>query len=81
MINVQTRREVEDGGYAIVGSVETVREKMSEAIESFGVGNVLALLQLGTLPADLTRKNMELYAREVLPYLRRRFGGATADAA
>jgi hypothetical protein len=26
--------------------------------------------QFGTLPADLTRKNMELFAREVLPALK-----------
>jgi hypothetical protein len=51
---------------------------MAELIETYGVGNVLALLQLGTLPADLTCKNMELYAREVLPFLRDRFNAKAA---
>jgi alkanesulfonate monooxygenase SsuD/methylene tetrahydromethanopterin reductase-like flavin-dependent oxidoreductase (luciferase family) len=81
MIHVQTRKEIDDGAFAIVGSVETVRQKMSELIEWYGVGNVLALLQMGTLPAELTRKNMELYAGEVLPYLRERFRGTAAHAA
>jgi len=30
-------------------------------------GNLLVLCQFGTLPADLTRRNMELFAREVMP--------------
>jgi alkanesulfonate monooxygenase SsuD/methylene tetrahydromethanopterin reductase-like flavin-dependent oxidoreductase (luciferase family) len=80
MIHVTTRKQIEDGDFAIVGSVQTVRQKMVELIQSYGVGNVLALLQIGTLPADLTKKNMELYGREVLPFLRQRFG-ADADAA
>jgi len=48
-----------------------------------GVGNVLTLLQLGTLPADLTRRNMELFAAEVMPHLRRELDrpGAAAAAA
>jgi len=42
------------------------------------VGNVLTLLQLGTLPADLTRRNMELFATEVLPHLRNEIGPRAA---
>jgi hypothetical protein len=42
------------------------------------VGNLLGLFQLGTLPAELTRKNMELFAREVMPHLQR---DVFADAA
>ena len=70
MLYVDNWDQVEEGAYAIVGSPATVKQKMIEMIEELGVGNVLALLQLGTLPADLTRKNMELFAREVLPGLR-----------
>jgi hypothetical protein len=39
-------------------------------------GNLLVLCQFGTLPADLTRKNMEIFAREVMPALK-----ALAEAA
>ncbi|MFQ5665715.1 MAG: LLM class flavin-dependent oxidoreductase [Candidatus Binatia bacterium] len=70
MLYTETWEQIEEGGYAIVGSPATVRDKMAEMIEWLGVGNILALLQLGTLPADLTRKNMELFAHEVLPALR-----------
>jgi alkanesulfonate monooxygenase SsuD/methylene tetrahydromethanopterin reductase-like flavin-dependent oxidoreductase (luciferase family) len=70
MLFTETWDQIEEGSYAIVGSPATVRQKMAELIEWLGVGNVLALLQLGTLPAELTRKNMELFGREVLPALR-----------
>jgi alkanesulfonate monooxygenase SsuD/methylene tetrahydromethanopterin reductase-like flavin-dependent oxidoreductase (luciferase family) len=66
---VETRRQVEEGAYAIVGSPATVRDKLLEYGQRLGVGNLLGLFQLGTLPADLTRKNMELFAREVMPAL------------
>ena len=37
---------------------------------SSGVGNLIAMLQVATLPADLTEKNLRLFAAEVMPYLR-----------
>jgi hypothetical protein len=36
------------------------------------------MLQFGTLPAELTRKNMELFATGVMPHLR---ASSTAPAA
>ncbi len=68
--NVETRREIEEGKYAIVGSPATVRDQMADCIGQLGVGNILGLFQLGTLPEDLTRKNMTLFAEQVLPELR-----------
>jgi alkanesulfonate monooxygenase SsuD/methylene tetrahydromethanopterin reductase-like flavin-dependent oxidoreductase (luciferase family) len=70
LLNVSTWEQIEDGDYAIVGSAATVREKMAELIRWMGVGNVLVLPQLATLPADLTQKNQELFAHEVMPSLR-----------
>lgn len=66
---VETRKQIEEGSYAIVGSPATVRDKISALAKKLGVGNLLGLFQLGTLPADLTRKNMTLFAREVMPHL------------
>jgi alkanesulfonate monooxygenase SsuD/methylene tetrahydromethanopterin reductase-like flavin-dependent oxidoreductase (luciferase family) len=66
---VETRKQIEDGAYAIVGSAATVRDKLLEYSKKLGVGNLLGLFQLGTLPADLTRKNMQLFAKEVMPAL------------
>jgi alkanesulfonate monooxygenase SsuD/methylene tetrahydromethanopterin reductase-like flavin-dependent oxidoreductase (luciferase family) len=66
---VETRKQIEDGAYAIVGSPATVKQKLLEYGQKLGVGNLLGLFQLGTLPADLTRKNMHLFARDVMPAL------------
>ena len=68
--NCRTRADIEAGGYAIVGSPETVRDKLADYSKRLGVGNILGLFQLGTLPAELTKKNMYLFAEEVLPDLR-----------
>jgi alkanesulfonate monooxygenase SsuD/methylene tetrahydromethanopterin reductase-like flavin-dependent oxidoreductase (luciferase family) len=70
LLFVDTWEQVVDGRYAIVGSPDTVVEQMIDMISTLGVGNILALLQVGTLPAELTRRNMELFAREVMPRLR-----------
>ena len=48
------------------------------------MGNLLGLFQLGTLPAADTRRNLELFATEVMPRLRatlrcRRGGGHRCD--
>ncbi len=66
--------EVMANGMFLCGSPATIREKIIEAGRDIGVGHVLSMLQFGTLPADLTRKNIELYAREVIAPLRKEFG-------
>jgi len=77
LISAQTRADIEEGGYAFVGSAETVRDRLIETIRRLGVGNLLGLFQIGTLPADLTKKNMTLFAERVLPALRKEL--ATSD--
>ena len=72
--------EVMANGMFLCGSPATVREKIIEAGRDIGVGHVLSMLQFGTLPADLTKKNIELYAREVMDPLRKEFGFAAAAA-
>ena len=66
----KTWAEVEDGVYAIVGSPETVRQKLAHYQKELGVGVVLTGCQTGTLEFEQTRKSMELLAREVIPYVR-----------
>src|SRR5207249_8588169 len=73
MLNLQTWDEVVAGQYAIVGSPDTVTELLTENLSRLGTGNLLGLFQLGTLPLDLTRRNLELFAREVMPRLRKEF--------
>jgi alkanesulfonate monooxygenase SsuD/methylene tetrahydromethanopterin reductase-like flavin-dependent oxidoreductase (luciferase family) len=67
----QTIDDVIDKGMFICGSPETVRQRLEHYHGQIGFGHLLSLLQFGTLPADLTRKNMELYASAVIPHLRR----------
>ena len=71
---VKTWEEVEAGAYAIVGSPATVRDQILHYGKKLGAGNLLGLFQIGSLPGDLTEKNMTLFAREVLPALRRELG-------
>ena len=73
---VETREQIEKGAYAIVGSPATVREKLLEHSKYLGVGNLLGLFQLGTLPADLTQKSMRLFASDVMPHLQQAGYGA-----
>ena len=61
------------GRYAIVGSPETVTELLIDSLSQLGTGNLLGLFQLGTLGAEATRRNLQLFATEVLPKLRERF--------
>ncbi len=72
-LNLETWDQVVDGQYAIVGSPDTVTRLLTENLERLGAGNLLGLFQLGTLPADSTRRNLELFAAEVMPRLRSRF--------
>jgi alkanesulfonate monooxygenase SsuD/methylene tetrahydromethanopterin reductase-like flavin-dependent oxidoreductase (luciferase family) len=74
----QTIDAVIEKGMFICGSPETVRAKLEEYQSEIGFGHLLTLLQFGTLPAELTRKNMELYANEVMPYLRQKVPPAAA---
>ncbi|MGH9026804.1 MAG: LLM class flavin-dependent oxidoreductase, partial [Acidimicrobiia bacterium] len=73
MLNLETWDQVVDGRYAIVGSPETVTNLLVDSLRQLGTGNLLGLFQLGSLPADLTRRNMALFAEEVMPRLREEF--------
>ena len=77
----QTIDDVIDKGMFICGSPETVRQRLEQYQSEIGFGHLLTLLQFGTLPAELTRKNMELYATSVMPYLRESRAGRTQAAA
>ena len=56
-------------GIMLCGSPETVRKQLMDSHRLLGFQNLLALLQFGTLPRDLTEKNIRLFASEVLPAL------------
>jgi hypothetical protein len=54
-------------GHIIAGSPATVRDRLKEAIQMLRVGHLMCLLHIGTMPKELTFKNMELFTSQVLP--------------
>ena len=56
-------------GYVIAGSPKTVIENLRGAVEGLRVGHLMVLLQIGSMPKDLTMKNTEMFATEVYPEL------------
>jgi alkanesulfonate monooxygenase SsuD/methylene tetrahydromethanopterin reductase-like flavin-dependent oxidoreductase (luciferase family) len=66
----QTIDELMESGTVAVGSPRTVREQIERLRDLTGLNNVVTMLQFGVLPDDLTRRNMELFASEVMPRLR-----------
>ena len=67
---VKTWDEVERGCYAIVGSPETVRQKLEHHQKKLGAGVVLTGCQVGAADHEMTRKSMRMLATEVMPKLR-----------
>lgn len=62
--------DMNEAGVLLVGGVETVRQRLLEYQRTMGFGIYAPMLQFATLPADLTRRGMELFAREIMPHLR-----------
>jgi alkanesulfonate monooxygenase SsuD/methylene tetrahydromethanopterin reductase-like flavin-dependent oxidoreductase (luciferase family) len=65
-----TAENLIDLGMVVAGSAATVRERLASLAQELGVGNLIAMLQIATLPADQTEKNLRLFASDVMPYLR-----------
>jgi alkanesulfonate monooxygenase SsuD/methylene tetrahydromethanopterin reductase-like flavin-dependent oxidoreductase (luciferase family) len=63
----ETWQDVEKGCFAIVGSPETVAEKIIEHCRDIGCGNMLGLFQLGSMPHEMARENARRYAETVMP--------------
>jgi alkanesulfonate monooxygenase SsuD/methylene tetrahydromethanopterin reductase-like flavin-dependent oxidoreductase (luciferase family) len=70
-----TWKDYVEQGYIIAGSPATVREALRDCIETLRVGHLMVLLQIGSMPKDLTLKNIELFGREVLPHMRDLWAG------
>jgi alkanesulfonate monooxygenase SsuD/methylene tetrahydromethanopterin reductase-like flavin-dependent oxidoreductase (luciferase family) len=64
-------RDFVEKGYVIAGSAATVRDRLKEeVIQGLHVGNLMVLLQFGSMPHALTLENIDRFARGVLPHLR-----------
>jgi alkanesulfonate monooxygenase SsuD/methylene tetrahydromethanopterin reductase-like flavin-dependent oxidoreductase (luciferase family) len=66
----QTIDDLIEKGIFLCGSADTVAGQIEKHHATANFGNILVMLQFGTLPADLTRTNMELFAEKVMPRVR-----------
>ena len=58
-------------GMTLVGDPDYVAREIRAEMRELGAGVLMALFQFGSLPHALAVKNIELFARTVLPELRR----------
>lgn len=65
-----TFAELLDAGSVICGSPATVRDQITEFVRDFRIGNLHAMLQFGSMPHELAKANISLFAEQVLPHLR-----------
>jgi alkanesulfonate monooxygenase SsuD/methylene tetrahydromethanopterin reductase-like flavin-dependent oxidoreductase (luciferase family) len=77
----QTIDDVMEKGVFLCGSAATLREKLDQYQKEIGFGTLLPTMQFGTLPAELTKKSSEIFAKEVMPYFRAGSGKSAAAAA
>jgi hypothetical protein len=62
--------QMNDEGLVLIGSAETIRQRLGEAQQQYGLGLLVGTFQFGSLPADLTRRSTELFAERVMPAFR-----------
>ena len=65
-----TAEELIDNGTALVGSPKTVRYQIERLRDATGANNLITMLQFGVLSDELTKRNMEMFAAEVMPHFR-----------
>src|SRR5262249_60230364 len=69
-------RDFVEKGYVIAGSPATVRDRIKqEVIKNLHVGNLMVLLQIGSMPHEVALENIDCFAREVVPGLRPNWEG------
>jgi alkanesulfonate monooxygenase SsuD/methylene tetrahydromethanopterin reductase-like flavin-dependent oxidoreductase (luciferase family) len=61
---------LQDAGAIIAGSAQTVRERLRAEAERLGIGQMMLLLQVGSMPPELVENNLRLFAEAVAPYVR-----------
>jgi alkanesulfonate monooxygenase SsuD/methylene tetrahydromethanopterin reductase-like flavin-dependent oxidoreductase (luciferase family) len=66
----QTVDELMSNGTAVIGSPRTVLEKIERVRDQTGLENLIVMPQFGVMPDDFAKRNMELFASEVMPKLR-----------
>ncbi len=62
--------ELIDEGNIIAGSPDQVAEGLSKVIHDLRFGQLMALLQIGSMNREATFKNIEMFGKEVIPLIR-----------
>ena len=78
---VTTIDDLVKSGVVIIGSPETVREKLAEYQDLAGFNTSLTKTQFGTMPNEMARANMTAIAEEILPAFRDRLPQRQAKVA
>jgi alkanesulfonate monooxygenase SsuD/methylene tetrahydromethanopterin reductase-like flavin-dependent oxidoreductase (luciferase family) len=68
--NLSTWDEVDKAGYVVVGSPESVRQRLEDYAKRVGFGLLIANFSVGNAPREYTEKSMRLFAENVMPKLR-----------
>ncbi len=66
----RTMEQMIEQGTFLCGSPQTVIDQLADYQRRGGFNIVMAGLHFGTLPHELTRKTLEIFAREVMPALK-----------
>jgi alkanesulfonate monooxygenase SsuD/methylene tetrahydromethanopterin reductase-like flavin-dependent oxidoreductase (luciferase family) len=64
--------ELEREGYILVGSPQTVRDRLTQIRDDLGIGVFIGGGRIGDMSHALAVRSAELFAREVMPHFRRR---------
>ena len=62
--------DLRDAGIVIVGSPETVRDRLVDQVETIGTENVIMFASFGDLQVEHIRQTYRLYAEHVMPVIR-----------
>lgn len=66
-----TYPEIVDAQCCIVGGPETVTEQLVELVKTHRIGNLALMVQHGSMPPELTKKNISLLAEKVMPAVKK----------
>jgi alkanesulfonate monooxygenase SsuD/methylene tetrahydromethanopterin reductase-like flavin-dependent oxidoreductase (luciferase family) len=69
--------ELERGGYILVGSARTVRDRLLEMHRELGFGIFIGGGRIGTMSHEQAIANTERFARDVIPHFRKKTEPAT----
>ena len=60
-----------DMGMFVCGTANTVRQMLEDHWSKMLFDNLLTMMHFGSLPQDLTKRSMEMFAKDVLPHIQK----------